>query len=231
MTAREGPSLPEIATILKQELNLPPEATTATVINEACRDLEVEMEGLSLVAKARECWVVMGKPQVLSQGTTDHQNRPPSPPPLALGSSSGSIESSSNAIANVTARLEAATKLLAKTEAEAAAARMEAKAARAEGQAASALAVTGSYEAGLDALSLDELEGLPGWEEIFAAAAAPSSTATTQAHAISNCDNSSGVLAEPSLPRPCTSEPPPPLPPPPLPLAATALACHPPATP
>lgn len=62
--------MPEIAALLKAELNLPPETSTAAAVERACTDLEVKMEGLSLVAKAQACWRVIVSPE-------DQREQPP----------------------------------------------------------------------------------------------------------------------------------------------------------
>jgi hypothetical protein len=171
--SREGPSLPEIAAILKAELNLPPETSTATVVDRACRDLEVQMEGLSLVAKAHECWKVMGKPQPPLLQELVAERAPPPP----LGQSSSSIDDPVERQAVATARLAAAARLVAKTEAEAAAARMEAEAARAEALAAAQGGELGALAAPLAEVAAQVASALAipvGVAPPMAAAPAPS---------------------------------------------------------
>ena len=123
---RGEPSLTEIAQLLKVELNLPAETTTATAVERACADLEVQMAGLSLLAKAHACWQILGSPE-------DFRARTVESPRGASAVSAFDPEKRQHA---ATARMEAAAALLARTEAAAAAARREAAAAQAEAVAA-----------------------------------------------------------------------------------------------
>lgn len=125
---RGEPSLTEIAQLLKVELNLPAETTTATAVERACADLEVQMAGLSLLAKAHACWQILGSPE-------DFRARTVESPRGASAVSAFDPEKRQHA---ATARMEAAAALLARTEAAAAAARREAAAAQAEAVAAAA---------------------------------------------------------------------------------------------
>ena len=59
-----GPSLLEITELLRKQLDLPTDASAATVVQSACKELEVPTQGLTLLGKARACWEQMGAPDV-----------------------------------------------------------------------------------------------------------------------------------------------------------------------
>ena len=92
-----GPGLADIAELLKKEFNMTEPgmatATIATVVQRACIELEVPNggHGLSLLAKARACWQMLGSPPLAiapSMTTTTTTTLPSSfDPGFAVGGS------------------------------------------------------------------------------------------------------------------------------------------------
>ena len=71
------PSLPDMVAFLEEQFNMRgpgmANATTSTVIQRACMELEIPSQGMTLLAQARACWKALGAPPL--------GGFPPSPPP------------------------------------------------------------------------------------------------------------------------------------------------------
>ena len=87
--AHDNPAIQKLANSLRQQLNMPKDATLRTVIEKAAAEFEVSPEATTLYAKAQACWKVLREGRIENDASKDVllQQRlmlgPPQRPPAA----------------------------------------------------------------------------------------------------------------------------------------------------
>ena len=133
-TSVMAPTLAQIVEVCRKEFNLPADTTVMTAVSRACAELELNQTGLSLIARAKQCWEILGP--ATSPALAAYDGTPALPPDdadvLQKSAPQRSVKASYTKKAKHGAKEAAAAEAKEKREAAAAEAKAKREAAAAE---------------------------------------------------------------------------------------------------